>query len=104
MKVFEIKEFGLDGLQSAERPQPEPVAGQVLLRMRAVSLNYRDLLVVTGKYNPRMSLPRIPISDGVGEVVAVGEGVSRVEPGDRVAATFLQNWKIGRAPSELQSH
>ena len=69
--------------------------GQVLIKLRAVSLNYRDLMVVKGLYNPKLPLPMIPFSDGVGEVVAVGEGVTRVKIGDRVAGIFFQKWLCG---------
>jgi NADPH:quinone reductase-like Zn-dependent oxidoreductase len=95
MRAYEIQKFGLDGLVQVDRAQPEAGAGQVLLKMKAVSLNYRDVLTVAGKYNPRMSLPQIPLSDGVGEVVAVGEGVTRVKVGDRVANTFFEKWVAG---------
>jgi NADPH:quinone reductase-like Zn-dependent oxidoreductase len=96
MKVFLIRDsFGLDSLTVAERPEPRPGFGQVLLRMRAWSLNYRDLLVVKGQYNPKLRLPLVPLSDGVGEVVALGEGVTRVKAGDRVAGLFMQKWLAG---------
>ena len=99
MKVYEIHDgFGLDHLRVAERPDPTPGHGQVMVSMRAVSLNYRDILTVTGLYNPRQGLPLVPCSDGVGEVVAVGEGVSRFKLGDRIAAVFCQRW-IGGAPT-----
>jgi NADPH:quinone reductase-like Zn-dependent oxidoreductase len=99
MKVYEIQErFGLDHLRVVERPDPTPDHGQVMLRMRAVSLNYRDILTVAGLYNPRQALPLVPCSDGVGEVVAVGKGVRRFKEGDRVAALFCQRW-IGGAPT-----
>jgi NADPH:quinone reductase-like Zn-dependent oxidoreductase len=87
--------FGIDNLKLAERPEPRPGAGQVLLKMRAFSLNYRDLMVVKGLYNPKMKLPMVPLSDGVGEVVAIGDGVSRVKVGDRVCPIFMQNWIAG---------
>lgn len=105
MKVWEIAEgFGLENLRLTERPDPEPGPGQVLLRMRARSLNYRDLLMVRGKYNPRMPLPVIPLSDGVGEVTAVGEGVERVKVGERVSPIFAQRWLAGTPTKvELQS-
>jgi NADPH:quinone reductase-like Zn-dependent oxidoreductase len=100
MKVWTIQDgFGFENLKLIERPEPVPVPGQIVVRVRAVSLNYRDLLVVKGLYNPKMSLPRIPCSDGAGEVVAVGPGVSRVKVGDRVAAIFHQRW-LGGAISE----
>jgi NADPH:quinone reductase-like Zn-dependent oxidoreductase len=67
----------------------------VLIKLRAASLNYRDLMVVKGLYNPKLPLPLIPFSDGVGEVVAVGEGVTRVKTGDRVAGIFFQKWLCG---------
>jgi len=101
MKVFEIQGgFGLDNLKLTERPEPAPGPGHVLLRMRAVSLNYRDLMMVEGVYNPRQPLPLIPCSDGVGEVAAVGEGVSGLAVGDRVATLFSQGWMGGRPSVE----
>lgn len=95
MRVFEVSRFGLKSLTVAERPDPKPGPGQVLVRVRAVSLNFRDLLVVKGAYDPRMALPRVPCSDGAGEVVAVGGGVTRFKAGDRVAGIFMQNWLGG---------
>jgi NADPH:quinone reductase-like Zn-dependent oxidoreductase len=96
MKLFEIRDrFGLDQLQAGERPQPEPAPGEALVRIRAASLNYRDLLVVEGKYNPRMKLPRVPASDGAGEIVAVGSGVSDWKAGDRVVLPFFPAWREG---------
>jgi len=76
MRVVELRGFGLDQLHLAERAEPQPGPGDVLVRMRAVSLNYRDLLICTGSYDPKLHLPRVPISDGAGEVLAVGPGVS----------------------------
>jgi NADPH:quinone reductase-like Zn-dependent oxidoreductase len=95
MRVWQISSFGIDSLEFVERPTPSPEAGEVLVRVRAISFNYRDLLMVKGLYNPRMKLPRIPVSDGAGEVVAIGEGVFQWKPGDRVAAIFMQNWLDG---------
>jgi NADPH:quinone reductase-like Zn-dependent oxidoreductase len=101
MKVIEIREqFGLDHLAPGERPEPEPGRGQVKLRMRAASLNYRDLLTVRGQYNPKQPLPLIPCSDGVGEVIAFGDGVDRVRVGDRVATLFAQGWIAGEPAKE----
>lgn len=102
MKAYEIQgSFGLESLQQVERPEPSPGERQVLMRVRAVSLNFRDLLVIRGLYNPRLKLPLIPCSDGAGEVVAVGPGVTRVQPGDRVTATFFQGWNEGE-PSDAK--
>lgn len=99
MQVVEIRErFGLEHLTVGERSEPVAGPGQVALRMRAASLNYRDLLMVLGRYDPRQRLPLIPCSDGVGEVVSVGEGVARVKIGDRVSPIFAQRW-IGGEPT-----
>ena len=85
MRAIEIQgAFGLENLKLVERPDPRPGPGQALVRLRAASLNFRDLLTAEGKYNPKQKLPLIPCSDGAGEVVGVGEGVTRVKPGDRV--------------------
>ena len=95
MRVWQISSFGIDSLEFVERPTPSPEAGEVLVKVRAISFNYRDLLVVKGLYNPKLKLPRIPVSDGAGEVVAVGDGVTAWKAGDRVAGTFMQNWFDG---------
>jgi NADPH:quinone reductase-like Zn-dependent oxidoreductase len=102
MRVWQISSFGIDSLEFVERPTPSPEAGEVLVKVHAISFNYRDLLVVKGLYNPKMKLPRIPVSDGAGEVVAVGEGVTAWKPGDRVAAIFMQNWLDG-PPTPVKS-
>lgn len=95
MRAYVIPAFGLDHLALADRPEPAPGPGQVLVRVRAVSLNYRDLLVAKGQYNPRMPLPRVPCSDAAGEVIAVSGGVTSVKPGDRVCGVFCQQWLDG---------
>ncbi|MBV8673584.1 MAG: NAD(P)-dependent alcohol dehydrogenase [Acidobacteriaceae bacterium] len=102
MKVWQIPSFGIEKLEQNERPMPKPARGQVLIKVHAVSLNYRDLLVVLGKYNPRLTLPRIPCSDGAGEIVAVGEDVIRWKTGQRVAAIFMQNWIEGSPDAAKQ--
>jgi NADPH:quinone reductase-like Zn-dependent oxidoreductase len=96
--------FGLEALHVEERPDPVPGPGQVLVRMKAAALNYRDLLMVEGQYNPKQPLPLVPLSDGAGEVVRTGDGVTRVRVGDRVAGIFAQKWLAGRPTREkLQS-
>jgi NADPH:quinone reductase-like Zn-dependent oxidoreductase len=95
MKVYEIRAFGLEGLKLAERPQPQPGPFELLLKVRAASLNYRDLMMLKGSYNPKMQMPRVPLSDAAGEVAAVGPGVSRVKVGQRVAGIFMQKWLAG---------
>lgn len=96
MKTYQIQEqFGIDNLVQVDVPEPAPGHGQVLVRMKAFSLNYRDLLVTKGQYNPRLRRPMVPLSDGAGEVVALGPGVDRFRVGDRVAGIFTQTWLAG---------
>jgi NADPH:quinone reductase-like Zn-dependent oxidoreductase len=101
MKVYEIREkFGLDALRLSERQQPKPGPTEVLLKVRAASLNFRDLLVVKGLYNPKLPLPRVPVSDAVGEVIEAGAAVTQVKPGQRVAGLFMQKWQSGQLTDE----
>ncbi len=95
MRAWVIERFGLDGLRLGERPEPRPGPGEVRVRVRACSLNYRDVLMATGAYNPKQPLPLQPLSDGVGVVEALGEGVTRVKAGERVAGIFAQRWLSG---------
>lgn len=101
MKVFELQSFGLDGLKLADRPIPTPGPNEVLLKMKAASLNYRDLLTVLGGYSKKYSFPLVPLSDGCGVVEDVGAGVSRVKTGDRVAPLFYQDWLSGTPTPEV---
>ena len=104
MKVIEIHgSFGIKNLVVADRPEPRPGPGEVMVRMKAASLNYRDLLTVQGMYNPKQPLPLIPCSDGTGEVVETGPRVTRVKVGDRVATTFFQGWISGEPTFEKVS-
>src|SRR5262249_21480074 len=101
MKAAEIKNsFGIDSLTLTERPEPKLGPGQVVVKIKAASLNFRDLLTVKGQYNPKQPLPLIPLSDGAGQVVDVGAAVTRVKTGDRVAGIFAQKWLAG-TPSRL---
>ncbi|HEV2325734.1 MAG TPA: NAD(P)-dependent alcohol dehydrogenase [Terracidiphilus sp.] len=95
MHAWQISAFGIDSLEFVERPAPVPAPGEVLIGIHAISLNFRDLMMVKGLYNPRLRFPRIPCSDGAGEVLSVGEGVTSWKPGDRVAGIFMQNWIDG---------
>src|SRR5262245_32585678 len=96
MKLYEFRDTkGIDSLMLSEREAPKPEPGQVVIRVHAVSLNYRDLLIAQGRYMRGLKLPLIPMSDGAGEVVETGAGVTRVKRGDRVAGIFMQNWLCG---------
>jgi NADPH:quinone reductase-like Zn-dependent oxidoreductase len=100
MKAYELQKFGLDGPVITNREIPEPQANQVRIKMQAWSLNYRDLMTVTGRYNPRLQMPQIPLSDGSGQIDAVGPNVSSVKVGDRVANTFFERWAAGEPTDE----
>ncbi len=99
MKVIELANLSPQGLRLAERPDPVAGPGQIVVRMRAASLNYRDLLIIRGEYGP-ITPPVIPVSDGVGEVVALGPGVRRFAVGDRVSPIYVTNWIDGTLPVE----
>jgi NADPH:quinone reductase-like Zn-dependent oxidoreductase len=93
MRAYQIERLGsLDGLVLAERDMPSPGAGQVLVRVRASSLNFRDLMILNGQYPMPIPPGRVPLSDGAGDVVAVGAGVTRFKAGDRVINSFFPNW------------
>lgn len=95
MKAWRIPAFGIDKLSLDEVPAPQPGPGQVVLDVHAVSLNYRDLMTVKGLYNPKLQPHRIPCSDGAGIITAIGDGVTQVAVGDRVAGIFFQHWIDG---------
>lgn len=95
MRRYEFSSFGLDQLELTERETPAPGPGELRLDVDAFSLNYRDLLVVKGLYNPNVSLPAVPVSDAAGTVADVGEGVTRVAKGDRVMTHFVSDWIDG---------
>lgn len=103
MKAFEIPAGNdkLENLRIVEREQPEPAAGEVMVKVHNASLNYRDQAVVTGKYfGGKVQRNTIPLSDGAGEVAAVGPEVSRFKVGDRVSGTFFQTWVDGKPSPE----
>jgi NADPH:quinone reductase-like Zn-dependent oxidoreductase len=102
MKAYEVRQFGIDNLTLVERDEPQPAANEVVVRLRAASLNYRDLMFVKGAYNPRAKLPAVPFSDGAGEVTAVGAGVTKWRVGDRVCPIFTPGWIEG--PPTLQKN
>ena len=97
MRLYRLGKLGaFDALQLTEAEPPRPARGQVTVRIRACSLNHRDLNIVSGKYTSHAIKPNaIPLSDGAGEVVAVGAEVTRWKVGDRVAPIFVQRWLGG---------
>jgi NADPH:quinone reductase-like Zn-dependent oxidoreductase len=102
MKAYQLTaQTGIDALHLEEIPKPKPGPGQVLVRVHATSLNYRDLMIAGGRYGAPVSLPLIPLSDGAGEIEAVGAGVTRWKTGDRVMGTFSQHWPNGPVTREV---
>ncbi len=96
MKAYVLNEKnGLDDLKLTEIPAPTPGPSEVLLKMKAATLNYRDLMIAKGPYPPPLLSQLIPLSDGVGEVTAVGADVTRFKIGDRVCPIFMPNWIAG---------
>ncbi len=104
MRAYEINsDGGIEALALMERPDPRPGPCEVLVRVRASSVNYRDLSTVEDPVSRNLAYPRIPNSDGAGEVVEVGEAVTRFKPGDRVAATFFQRWIDGEITQDAMA-
>lgn len=96
MRSYELRGKGLDTLTLVERDVPKPGPGQVLVRIHATSLNNRDLQIARGRYGrSELRYPLVPLSDGAGEVIELGTGVTRLEPRDRVAGAFFQTWIEG---------
>ncbi len=101
MRAYEIVAGSstLDGLRRCERAEPKPQPTQILVRMRAAALNYRDLLIARGHYmGGAVAANTVPLSDGAGEVVAVGSAVTRFRIGELVAGTFFRGWIDGKPP------
>ena len=95
MKAWQLDGFGADQLHLVERPDIVPGPGEVVIKMSAWSLNFRDLMIVKGSYNPKLRFPAVPLSDGVGEIVALGTGVTDWKVGQRVAGCFMPGWIDG---------
>jgi NADPH:quinone reductase-like Zn-dependent oxidoreductase len=106
MKVYQLSKggAGIEALARVERPDPgKPGHRQVLVKVRACALNFRDLGIVRGSYRMPVRENVIPLSDGAGEVVEAGVGVTRVKAGDRVAGNFFQRWPGGDPPADVQA-
>ena len=102
MRAYRLQAAGIDGLAEVELPMPKPGPRQVLVKVAACSLNYRDLAIALGTYRMPTKPNLVPLSDGAGEVVEVGTGVTRVKAGDRVAGCFFQRWFGG--PPAADTH
>lgn len=102
MRVFQVsQDWSIEHLQMASMPDRWPSPGEVRVKMRAAALNFRDLIIPTRGYGKRMkALPLVVLSDGVGMIDAVGEGVNRVQVGDRVCPIFYQTWLDGSPNAE----
>jgi NADPH:quinone reductase-like Zn-dependent oxidoreductase len=102
MRAYELGAMnGLDSWRLVERPAPQPGFAQVLVRVKAASLDYRDVVIANGQYPfSKPTAEMIPISDGAGEIIAVGPGVHRWQVGDRVAGIFSQSWQGGVQPDD----
>src|SRR5262245_30692582 len=100
MRAYQLPKggAGIDALVKVERPDPKPAYRQVVVKVKACSLNFRDLGIVRGTYRMPVRENLIPLSDGAGEVIEVGPGVTRVKVGDRVAGCFFQRWAGGDPP------
>ncbi len=96
MKVYEINEFGIGNLSLTERDEPKPEANEVKVKFHAASLNYRDLMMIQGLYNPKLKRPLVPFSDGAGKVVEIGADVTKFKIGDKVTPIFMQGWLDGK--------
>jgi NADPH:quinone reductase-like Zn-dependent oxidoreductase len=105
MRAYQLPKggAGIDALVQVERADPKPAYRQVLVKVKACSLNFRDLGIVRGTYRVPVKENIIPLSDGAGEVVAVGPGVVRVKVGDRVASCFFQRWFGGESTAEVHA-
>lgn len=103
MRALEASAFSIDALAVVERPVPTLRRGEILVHVRAASLNYRDLAVLVQKYLPQLPMPYVPASDACGEIVAVGEEVTRFKVGDRVTPIYTQGWHDGMPTLELRT-
>lgn len=102
MKAYAyVEKIGIDALRVVTRPDPDPGPHDIVLRMRAIALNHRDLAIAKGQYHVTVTPPLVPISDGAGEVIAVGSQVSRFRPGDLVCPTYMPDWVDGPVTREV---
>src|ERR1700687_5681141 len=105
MRAYQLPKggAGIEARVRVERPDPKPAYRQVLVKVAACSLNFRDLGIVRGTYRMPVRDNIVPLSDGAGEVVEAGAGVTRVKVGDKVAGSFFQRWPGGEPPPDVQA-
>jgi NADPH:quinone reductase-like Zn-dependent oxidoreductase len=103
MRAMQANDFSIDALSMAQKPVPKPRRGEILVRIKTASLNYRDLAILVEKYLPTLPLPYVPASDACGEVVQTGEDVTRFKVGDRVIPIYTQGWHDGLPTLELRT-
>jgi NADPH:quinone reductase-like Zn-dependent oxidoreductase len=103
MRALEASAFAIDALSIADRPMPRPRRGEILVRINAATLNYRDLAILTQGYLPNLKLPYVPASDCCGEAVEIGDDVTRFKAGDRVIPVYTQGWHDGLPTLELRT-
>ncbi len=95
MRAIEAQSFSIDALKLVQRPVPKPRRGEILVHIKAASLNYRDFAILAQKYMATLQLPYVPASDACGEVIEIGEEVTRFKVGDRVMPVYTQGWHDG---------
>jgi NADPH:quinone reductase-like Zn-dependent oxidoreductase len=103
MRAYRLTQPGLDGMTRADVPMPKPIGRQILVKVAACALNFRDLAIATGKYRMPTRPNVVPLSDGAGEVIEVGADVKRFKPGDKVASCFFQRWPGGLPAPDTQA-
>lgn len=103
MRALQADAFSIDNLKLVDLPTPQPKRGDILIRVRAASLNYRDYAILAGGYMPQLKLPYTPASDACGVVEAIGEDVTRFKVGDRVIPCYIQGWRDGALTVEQRN-
>lgn len=100
MDAYQLQGHSLDSLRRVDLPEPQPGPGQVRIKVAAASINFRDYALATGRYQPELPRPFVPLSDGVGRIEAVGAGVTDFAPGERVVGHYTTKWMDGPFKSE----
>lgn len=104
MKAWELRDYGRENLILRDKPIPRPGPTEVLIRVTAVALNYRDKLLIEGKYNRSIEFPMVQVADAVGEIVEAGEDVTRFQGGERVMTLYATRWVDGDPVGDENIH